>query len=60
MSSAMTIDELRDAVGRTTAWQEASTGDRAIAAALEVTERTVERQWAYARARLMQLVQEIA
>jgi glutamine---fructose-6-phosphate transaminase (isomerizing) len=34
--SAMTIDELRDAVGQTTAWQEASGADRAIAAALEV------------------------
>lgn len=33
---------------------------REIAAALEVTERTVERQWAYARARLMQLLQEPA
>ena len=32
--------------------------NREIAAALEVTERTVERQWAYARARLMQLIQE--
>jgi RNA polymerase sigma factor (TIGR02999 family) len=34
--------------------------NREIAAALEVTERTVERQWAYARARLMQLIQEVA
>ena len=32
--------------------------NREIAASLEVTERTVERQWAYARARLMQLMQE--
>lgn len=32
--------------------------NREIAAALEVTERTVERQWVYARARLMQLIQE--
>ncbi len=33
---------------------------REIAAALEVAERTVERQWAYARARLMQLIQDAA
>jgi len=33
---------------------------REIAAALEVTERTVERQWAYARARLMQLIRQNA
>lgn len=31
--------------------------NREIAASLEVTERTVERHWAYARARLMQLIQ---
>ena len=34
--------------------------NREIADALEVTERTVERQWAYARARLMQIIQECA
>lgn len=33
---------------------------REIAESLGVTERTVERQWAYARARLMELVQEQA
>jgi len=32
--------------------------NKAIAETLEVTERTVERQWAYAKARLFQLIQE--